>query len=125
MRRRYESFRSVDNAPRVDGAVVFGFIAVLALTVCAFATVQAYPTPGAEARAYSIPDLIAAQKAATAPDRVVTSSIAPTVAAAPMTEAPKTSNACNLDACGKAFRSFDPRDCTFQPFEGPRRLCTR
>lgn len=32
---------------------------------------------------------------------------------------------CNYDACGEAYRSFDPGTCTYQPFEGPRRLCTK
>jgi hypothetical protein len=30
---------------------------------------------------------------------------------------------CNLEACGRAFLSFRPSDCTFQPYDGPRRLC--
>jgi penicillin-binding protein 1A len=32
---------------------------------------------------------------------------------------------CNVRRCAQAYRSFDPDTCTFQPFEGPRRLCTR
>ncbi len=32
---------------------------------------------------------------------------------------------CNLRACASAYRSFDPATCTFQPFAGERRLCTR
>jgi len=33
---------------------------------------------------------------------------------------------CNVDACARHYRSFDPSDCTYQPFTGgPRRLCTR
>jgi hypothetical protein len=32
---------------------------------------------------------------------------------------------CNYDACAQAFRSFRSSDCTFQPFDGPRRACTR
>lgn len=37
------------------------------------------------------------------------------------TAAPK----CNVDACRAAYRSFTEADCTYQPLEGPRRLCTR
>jgi hypothetical protein len=33
--------------------------------------------------------------------------------------------ACNYDACAQAFRSFRSSDCSFQPFDGPRRVCTR
>lgn len=30
---------------------------------------------------------------------------------------------CNYDACSYRYRSFDPRTCTFQPYNGPRRYC--
>jgi hypothetical protein len=33
--------------------------------------------------------------------------------------------ACNADACAAAYGSFNPADCTYQPYDGPRRLCTR
>jgi hypothetical protein len=37
---------------------------------------------------------------------------------------PKPSRAqCNRSACSKAYRSFHPEDCTYQPRNGPRRLC--
>ncbi|WP_159963588.1 PBP1A family penicillin-binding protein [Profundibacterium mesophilum] len=32
---------------------------------------------------------------------------------------------CNVTACRRAYRSFDVSDCTFQPYSGPRKLCTR
>ena len=35
------------------------------------------------------------------------------------------SQACNVSACEAAYRSFDPSDCTYQPYDGPRRLCTK
>jgi hypothetical protein len=38
---------------------------------------------------------------------------------------PSASPSCNYDACADAYRSFDPATCTWQPFEGPRRLCTK
>lgn len=41
------------------------------------------------------------------------------VAAAP--PAPR----CDVDACAAAYRSFTREDCTYQPVDGPRRLCTR
>ena len=37
------------------------------------------------------------------------------------TAAPK----CNIEACRAAYRSFTDADCTYQPLEGPRRLCTK
>jgi membrane peptidoglycan carboxypeptidase len=34
--------------------------------------------------------------------------------------------ACNVDACARQYNSFDPTDCTYQPYGGgPRRLCER
>ena len=32
---------------------------------------------------------------------------------------------CNIAACSAAYRSFRAADCTFQPLQGPRRLCMR
>lgn len=43
------------------------------------------------------------------------------VAAASAAPAPR----CDLDACAAAYRSFTPEDCTYQPFDGPRLLCTK
>ena len=41
----------------------------------------------------------------------------------------RPSNArCNVNACAAAYGSFNPSDCTYQPYQplgGPRRLCTR
>lgn len=33
------------------------------------------------------------------------------------------SNACNIPACESAYRSFRAEDCSYQPYDGPRRLC--
>ena len=41
----------------------------------------------------------------------------PVAAAAP----PK----CDVAACERAYRSFTASDCTYQPSDGPRRLCTK
>jgi penicillin-binding protein 1A len=32
---------------------------------------------------------------------------------------------CDVRACARRYRSFRASDCTFQPYRGPRRLCTR
>lgn len=37
----------------------------------------------------------------------------------------QNSNRCDVQACAGAYRSFRASDCTYQPFEGPRRLCER
>jgi penicillin-binding protein 1A len=33
--------------------------------------------------------------------------------------------ACSFRACARAYRSFRPDDCTYQPYYGPRRLCEK
>jgi len=32
---------------------------------------------------------------------------------------------CNIEACRRAYFTFTPSDCTYQPLDGPRRLCTK
>lgn len=32
---------------------------------------------------------------------------------------------CNIAACSQAYISFNASDCTYQPSEGPRRICER
>ena len=36
---------------------------------------------------------------------------------------PRAANVCNVAACASAYRSFRESDCSYQPFEGPRRTC--
>jgi hypothetical protein len=38
---------------------------------------------------------------------------------------PAQAPACNIAACQAAYRSFDPADCTYQPNNGPRRICSK
>jgi len=45
----------------------------------------------------------------------------PIVALEPVVAAP----ACDVDACTRAYHSFTAADCTYQPTDGPRRLCTK
>ncbi|MBS0534823.1 MAG: BA14K family protein [Proteobacteria bacterium] len=33
--------------------------------------------------------------------------------------------ACNIAACTDAYISFNASDCTYQPSDGPRRICTK
>jgi hypothetical protein len=47
--------------------------------------------------------------------------ITPPAAAA----APAVSDKCDVDACKQAYFTFNPSDCTYQPSNGPRRLCTK
>jgi hypothetical protein len=45
----------------------------------------------------------------------------PQAAQIPVT--PQAANSCDVAACASAYRSFRESDCSYQPFEGPRRLC--
>ena len=40
-------------------------------------------------------------------------------------EPPATIPACNYQACADAYRSFNAADCSFQPYDGPRRQCRK
>ena len=48
-----------------------------------------------------------------------------TKALTPRPEAPAAAANCHVDACTAAYHSFTASDCTYQPTEGPRRLCTK
>ena len=47
--------------------------------------------------------------------------VAPRTTSSREIEAPK----CNKEACANAYRSFEESDCTYQPVNGPRRLCNK
>lgn len=68
------------------------------------------------------PPAVAQQPAAPAPQPPQTSAQAPEQAEA---QGQEPAPACNVDACAAAYRSFTASDCTYQPFDGPRRLCTK
>ena len=75
------------------------------------ATSQAAPTPPAQAGAAASTEPPPAAIAAPEP--------------APPQVPPQAPPNCNVDACTAAYRSFRAADCTYQPSEGPRRLCTK
>lgn len=58
-----------------------------------------------------------------APEQPNASAIAP--APQPAETAAAVSPKCDVDACANAYRSFRAEDCTYQPSNGPRRLCTK
>ena len=43
----------------------------------------------------------------------------------PSIAAESTGPTCNISACQRAYRSFRASDCTFQPYRGRRKLCTK
>lgn len=56
-------------------------------------------------------------EAATVPGATASSIVAPEPDAAPPN--------CHVDACKQAYFTFNPADCTYQPSNGPRKLCTK
>ena len=82
------------------------------------------------------PAPVAATKPPAAVPRAVSGAAAPTAldqqpasiaAAEPgsVAAAKSAAPACNIDICAAAYRSFTAADCTYQPSDGPRRLCTK
>jgi hypothetical protein len=45
-------------------------------------------------------------------------------AAAAAAQALQAQNHCDVAACSRAYSSFRAADCTYQPYQGPRRACT-
>src|SRR6185312_10397503 len=41
------------------------------------------------------------------------------------TGAAVSNNRCDVQACGSTYKSFRASDCTYQPFDGPRRVCEK
>ena len=102
-------------SPMVDTAA--GLAAVPA-PVLQTPAVQASPSvPSATIGAPIVPQTLTAPAA---PAPVAAGAVAQTPAAAPEPEV-----RCNVDACTAAYRSFRASDCTYQPNDGPRRLCTK
>jgi hypothetical protein len=44
---------------------------------------------------------------------------------APEPNGDQPSPKCNIEACRQAYFTFNPADCTYQPSNGPRKLCTK
>ena len=40
-------------------------------------------------------------------------------------QATTSNNRCDVQACSSSYQSFRASDCTYQPFEGPRRVCEK
>lgn len=117
MRRRHPHLPE----PRADGFVVGGMALVVMLTVGAFAASEAFLSlEEPVARAYTLSAL-----PNPAIDDVTTSSITLDKAAPVPVSAPQQAEAplCNVARCAAAYRSFNVDDCSFQPFEGERRVC--
>ena len=70
----------------------------------------------------SVPPAQPVQAGVAAPSESSTAIMAPESQPQPQSQ-PQV--ACNVQACTAAYRSFTSADCTYQPSNGPRRLCTK
>jgi hypothetical protein len=91
--------------------------------VKAAAPVAAAPAVAARPLATGKADTISGMASPNALDQQPASIAAaePGVAAA----APQAAPRCDVAACAFAYRSFTAADCTYQPSDGPRRLCAK
>ena len=112
------------ETPRTDGGSVFGFIAVVILFHGALA-MQAGTSETKVARTVFLERQlnVDSQGGEQAQDTEDMQSPATDILVG-STE-PDAAPLCDIAACSDAYRSFRASDCTFQPYEGERRLCTR
>lgn len=128
-----------DEGPRLGAGLVLSFVAVVLATILAFVTLDDEFTGSAQAARMFVPQTPVAVAERTARPAPVGRLIPPEAFAAlpnqstavdemqtASVEAESAANlSCNVAACSQSYRSFRASDCTFQPFEGPRRLCQR
>jgi hypothetical protein len=131
MYRGFGKYEETASSP--DSSVILGFVLVLAVTCGAFAWVSDYGLrTDRSVRVYqhtSAPALSGGSDIAATSgqeiDPIRTSSTATDEGTDASSDLRAASVQCDIDACANAYRSFRVSDCTFQPYEGPRRLCTR
>jgi hypothetical protein len=135
----YRKFRN-DDGPQF-GPPFLGFLITLSITGIALLTMAEPQGLTGALRSSPAPLAQAADEAASPPAgpfRDVPGSDVDSVATSAMTHDDEANPGgavgpgeaavvakCNIDRCAKAYKSFRASDCTYQPFEGERRLCAR
>ena len=113
---------SLDDRPRGGVGAVFALLIVFAGTLVAFHLTAA----GVFKEQPTIRIHLGSNLAASRPNFATNPQIAETPALSVVTPEPlATVSACNYQACADAYRSFNRADCSFQPYDGPRRQCRR
>ena len=79
-------------------------------------SVPQVPPPPAQVVVASPQDVAPPQATSVAPQNAVPQNANASVAAP---------NKCDVHGCSAAYASFRTSDCTYQPYEGPRRICER
>lgn len=118
------------SEPTLDASVVVGFIVVLAISIGSFIWVSdlAGGHDRMNVRVYQqtyMPEQTGEESASAPVQAIDTENRTSSLSTAASDSAKPAEPQCNIDACADAYRSFRVSDCTYQPYEGPRRLCTR
>ncbi len=118
------------------GSVLFGFDWLQSPLPAAPPIRQAAPVASAPAKSAK-PDTSAADRNATQNVKQSDAKLSPVYPARPVVPQSAEANVanaamesrarakCDIDACARAYYSFTPVDCTYQPSNGPRRLCMK
>ena len=130
-------FSYQEDGPRLGGGLIVSFLTIVAATALAFVVFKHEVTGSAQAARMYVPRT---PVASSEPAKLVGRLIEPEADAqvqsqlGPGVDHLQTSSveageaeipACNVNACSQSYRSFRVSDCTFQPYEGPRRSCER
>lgn len=117
-----------DGFGSLTGSAALGLLLVTFVTAVAFfaADEDMFKTPP-HARLHVFDDSSPPHAGSRSRPGVKTSKLAGidmTKTAAIAADIPAEAPACHVDACSLAYRSFRASDCTFQPYRGPRKLCS-
>ena len=113
---------SFGDRPRGGVGAIFALIIVIAVTLVAFHVTAA----GVFEEQPTVRIHVGSQLSASRPNFADNRQVDETPTLSVVTPEPQAAiPACNYHACADAYRSFNPTDCSFQPYDGPRRQCRR
>jgi BA14K-like protein len=113
---------SFADQPRSGGGPVLAFLIVVAVTLVAFHVTAA----GVFEEQPTVRTHVGSELSASRPNFSDHQQVDESATLSFVTpEPPAAIHACNYQACADAYRSFKAADCSFQPYDGPRRQCRR
>jgi hypothetical protein len=83
------------------------------------------PAPASPKASIGVPIVPPSLVAPKGPNVPVSAGAAPQDSTPAPIAAPEPRVRCNVEACTAAYHSFTASDCTYQPSNGPRRLCAK
>jgi hypothetical protein len=114
---------SAPMSPMVDTQA--GLHAVAPLQAIAAPTPPASTAPSSPKASIGVPIVPPSLVAPKSPDAPVSAGAAAQDSPPAPIAAPEPRVRCNVEACTAAYHSFTASDCTYQPSNGPRRLCAK